>query len=113
MMLEIMPKIQTTGMSNILIDKSKSMDVFKRLVHCSDIKNETIYIKDQDIWEKEEKSKPRLKNVLDKLIKKSIDAMPCMDDDPDAYVKTISEVLKDPRQDKTIISNVVKEISIN
>ena len=49
---------------------------------------------------------------MDKLIKKSIDAMPCMDDDPDAYVKTISEVLKDPRQDKKIISNVVKEISI-
>ena len=104
---------QTTGMSNILIDKLTSMDVFKRPVHCSDIKNETIYIKDQDIWEKEEKNKPRLKNVLDKLIKKSIDAMPCMDDDPDAYVKTISEVLKDPRQDKKIISNVVKEISIN
>ena len=36
-----------------------------------------------------------------------------MDDDPDAYVKTISQVLKDPRQDKKIISNVVKEISIN
>ena len=104
---------QTTGMSNILIDKLTSMDVFKRPVHCSDIKNETIYIKDQDIWEKEEKNKPRLKNVLDALIKKSIDAMPCMDDDPDAYVKTISEVLKDPRQDKKIISNVVKEISIN
>ena len=51
--------------------------------------------------------------MLDELIKKSIDAMPCMDDDPDAYVKTISEVLKDPRQDKTIISNVVKEISVN
>ena len=57
--------------------------------------------------------KTKLKNVLDALIKKSIDAMPCMDDDPDAYVKTISEVLKDPRQDKKIISNVVKEISIN
>ena len=104
---------QTTGMSNILIDKLTSMDVFKRPVHCSDVKNETIYIKDQDIWEKEEKNKPKLKNVLDVLIKKSIDAMPCMDDDPDAYVKTISEVLKDPRQDKKIISNVVKEISIN
>ena len=104
---------QTTGMSNILIDKLTSMDVFKRPLHCSDVKKETIYIKDQDIWEKEEKNKPSLKNELDKLIKKSIDAMPCMDDDPDAYVKTISEVLKDPRQDKTIISNVVKEISIN
>ena len=104
---------QTIGVSNILIDKLNSMDVFKRPVHCSDVKNETIYIKDQDIWEKEEKNKPKLKNVLDELIKKSIDAMPCMDDDPDAYVKTISEVLKDPRQDKKIISNVVKEISIN
>ena len=104
---------QTIGMSNILIDKLTSMDVFKRPVHCSDVKNETIYIKDQDIWEMEEKNKPKLKNVLDALIKKSIDAMPCMDDDPDAYVKTISEVLKDPRQDKKIISNVVKEISIN
>ena len=51
---------QTTGMSNILIDKLTSMDVFKRPVHYSDIKNETIYIKDQDIWEKEEKNKPRL-----------------------------------------------------
>ena len=50
---------------------------------------------------------------MDELIKKSIDAMPCMDDDPDSYVKTISEVLKDPRQDQKIISNVVKEISIN
>ena len=82
-------------------------------LYSSDVKNETIYIKDQDIWEMEEKNKPKLKNVLDALIKKSIDAMPCMDDDPDAYVKTISEVLKDPRQDKKIISNVVKEISVN
>ena len=61
---------------------------------------------------KEEKDKPKLKNVLDKLTKKSIDAMPCMDDDQDAYVKTISEVLKDPRQDKKIISNIAKEVSI-
>ena len=64
---------QTTGMSIILIDKLTSMDVFKRPVHCCDVKNETIYIKDQDIWEKEEKNKPRLKNILDKIIKKSID----------------------------------------
>ena len=47
------------------------MDLFTMPVHCSDIKPETIYIKDQAIWEKEEKNKPRLKNVLDKLIKKA------------------------------------------
>ena len=111
-MMKIADDGQTKGMSNILIDKLNSMDVFKRPVHCSDIKNETIYIKDEDKWEKEEKDKPKLKIVLDKLTKKSIDAMPCMDDDPDAYVKTISEVLKDPREDRKIISNIAKEISI-
>ena len=111
-MMKIADDGQTKGMSNILIDKLNSIDVFKRPMHCSDVKNETIYIKDEDKWEKEEKDKPKLKNVLDKLTKKSIDAMPCMDDDPDAYVKTISEVLKDPRQDKKIISNIAKEVSI-
>jgi hypothetical protein len=111
-MMKIADDGQTKGMSNILIDKLNSIDVFKRPMHCSDVKNETIYIKDENKWEKEEKDKPKLKNVLDKLTKKSIDAMPCMDDDPDAYVKTISEVLKDPRQDKKIISNIAKEVSI-
>ena len=111
-MMKIADDGQTKGMSNILIDKLNSIDVFKRPVHCSDIKNETIYIKDHDTWEKEEDNKPKLKNALDKLTKKSIDAMPCMDENPDVYVKTISEVLKDPREDKKIISKLVKEITI-
>ena len=112
-MMKIADDGQTTGMSNILIDKLNSIDVLKRPVHCSDVKNETIYIKDQDKWEKESTKKPKLKNALDKLTKKSIDAMPCMDDDPDTYVKTISEVLKDPREDKKIISKIAKEMIIN
>jgi hypothetical protein len=111
-MMKIADDGQTTGMSNILIDKLNSIDVLKRPVHCSDVKNETIYIKDQDKWEKESTKKPKLKNALDKLTKKSIDAMSCMDDDPDTYVKTISEVLKDPREDKKIISKIAKEMTI-
>jgi hypothetical protein len=31
----------------------KEMDVTERPVHCTDKKRETIYIKDQDKWEKE------------------------------------------------------------
>ena len=31
-------------MSNILIDKLNSIGVFKRPVHCIDVKNETIYM---------------------------------------------------------------------
>lgn len=114
--LEDMTKIsqegQTNGMSNILIDKLNALDVFKRPVHCSDVKMETIYVKDEDKWEMEEKGKPKLKNALDKLTKKSIEAMPCMEDNPEEYIKTVSEVLKDPREDKKIISKVAKTVLV-
>lgn len=111
-MMKIADDGQTKGMSNILIDKLNAMDVLKRPLHCSDLGKETIYIKDQDKWEKEGNDKPRLKNVLNELTKKTISAMNYMEDDPDVYVKTISEIMKDPRQDKKIISNIAKEISI-
>ena len=54
-----------------------------------------------------------MKSVLDKLTKKGIDAMPIMEDDPDSYVKTITEVIKEPREDKKIINSVIKEVFIN
>lgn len=104
---------QTQGMANILIDKLNTIDILKRPVHCSDIKKETIYIKDKDIWEQESKDKKILKNALDKLTVKSIEHMPCMENDPDEYVKTITEILKDPREDKKIISKLAKEILLN
>ena len=36
-----------------------------------------------------------------------------MEDDPDSYVQTITEVIKEPREDKKIINSVIKEILIN
>ena len=39
--------------------------------------------------------------------------MPIMEDDPDSYVKTITEVIKEPREDKKIINSVIKEVLIN
>jgi hypothetical protein len=103
---------QTAGVTNILIDKLNQLDIVKRPVHCSDAKKETIYVKDENKWEQEKYGKPKMKKALDKLMKKSIEAMPCMENDPDEYIKTISEVLKDPREDKKIISGVAKEMMI-
>ena len=105
-------KGQTNGMANILIDKLNTMEIVKRPVHCSDIKKEIIYVKDDDKWEKEEKHNPKIKSALDTLTKKSIQAMPYMENNPDEYVKTISEVLKDPREDNKIISQLVKKIIV-
>lgn len=104
---------QTKGMSNILIDKLNSLDVSKRPMHCSDIKKETIYIKDEGEWEKESNDRSKLVNAIDKLAVKSIKSLDYMDNDPEAYVQTANEVLKDPREDKKIISSVAKEIYLS
>jgi len=101
---------QTKGMSNILINKLNNLDVLKRPLHCSDIKKEIIYIKDADKWEEEKAGKPKLKHALDEITKKSINALPDMNQEPDDYLKTISEVLRDPREDRKIISEIAKEI---
>ena len=114
--IEDMTKIgeqgQTQGISNILIDKLNSLDVVKRPMHCSDIKKETIYIKDEDTWQKENNDKPTLINALDKLAVKSIKTLDAMDNDPEAYIQTANEVLKDPRENKKIISNIAKKVCL-
>ena len=103
---------QTIGMSNILIDKLTSMDVFKRPVHCSDIKKEIIYVKDEDKWELEDKERTKLRNALDLITRKIIQTLAGMNHHPDDYVKTVSELYKEPREDKKIISKLAKEVFV-
>ena len=52
-MMNIATTGQTQGMTSILIDRLSSLDVFKRPLHRSDLKKETIYIKDEDKWEQD------------------------------------------------------------
>jgi hypothetical protein len=41
------------GISNIIIKHLKALDIHMRPVHCTDLKRETVYVKYQDVWEKE------------------------------------------------------------
>jgi len=52
------------GMTKIIVDKLNSMDIYKRPMHCSDAKRETLYIKDENIWAKEERNNPKLRQAI-------------------------------------------------
>ena len=52
------------GISKIVLDKLNSMDVYKRPMHCSDAKRETIYIKDANLWTKEMPGNPKLRQAI-------------------------------------------------
>jgi hypothetical protein len=57
------------GISNIIINNLKGLEVNKRPVHCSDVKREVLYIKDEDHWSKEkEKMNYAIKHIAHKNI---------------------------------------------
>ena len=61
------------GISNIVIDKLNEMDVHKRPIHCSDAKREIMYVKDKDVWEKENANNDKIRLALKHITKKNSD----------------------------------------
>jgi hypothetical protein len=60
------------GISNIIIKNLNALEVDKRPIHCTDNKREVIYVKDEDKWEKEEESKPKIRKLIKEIAHKNI-----------------------------------------
>ena len=65
----------TQGISNIITTNLKALDVTQRPVHCTDKKRETMYIKDDDKWEKEDDKNTKLRKVIRRVANKNIDLL--------------------------------------
>jgi hypothetical protein len=52
------------GISNIIIRKLNALDVYKRPIHCSDAKREIMFVKDDNIWEKENSTYDKLRKAI-------------------------------------------------
>jgi hypothetical protein len=118
------------GITRIFVQALKQLDVTMRPVHCTDIKRETVYIKDQDIWEKENNEKTKLRNVLKKIARKNLKMLPAwQEQNPEfRYLDTRenSEFIQislnslgpesreeQERQEDKIIRNVLKEVVLD
>jgi len=63
------------GISNIIVKNLKALDVTQRPVHCTDKKRETIYIKDENKWEKDEEQQ-KMHNLVKKVASKNQRLLP-------------------------------------
>jgi nucleotidyltransferase/DNA polymerase involved in DNA repair len=112
-----------------LIRELKGLDVYKRPIHCSDLKREVIHIKDNDTWVKDE-DKKHMKRAIKliehkniKLVPKWLEANPKADDistkKHEEYMKILDNSMgeiKDEDNERNyekIIRNVAKEILID
>jgi hypothetical protein len=64
------------GISQIIINGLKKIDTTKRPIHCTDVKRETLYIKHEDAWEKEEPSKTKLKRAVNQVARMNLSQLP-------------------------------------
>jgi hypothetical protein len=117
------------GISNIIVKNLKALDIHKRPIHCSDSKRETIYVKDENKWEKENQEKNKLRKAIKYIAHKNSKMLhlfkekypDCIYSDSkksDQYNKLIIETMggqgnNETEKEDKIIKNIAKEIVIN
>lgn len=65
-----------SGITNIFVRELNQLDLHKRPIHCSDLKREILYIKNNDSWEKDNNEKQLIKGAITTVAKKQIDKIP-------------------------------------
>ena len=116
------------GISSIILKELRNLDIYKRPLHCSDIKRETLYIKDENKWEKEDHENKKIKNVIKSVEHKNIKMInewtkehssyrASDDKDNDKYLKIVLEsaggVGDYQEKGNKIIKKIVKEVTID
>ena len=116
------------GISNIILKNLKELDVTQRPVHCTDKKRETMYIKDEDKWEKDEeglklhkvvrKVACKNQNLIPKFKEKHPDCGKYNSKFSDQYNKIVVESMggtgdNDYEKEEKIIKNISKQVFID
>ena len=109
------------GISNIITNNLKALDITKRPVHCTDKKREIIYVKDDNKWMRDDE-KTHIRNAIKSISNKNIKLLPqfrekypdhnnAYSKQSDIYDKMIIEVMSTQveKEDK-IIRNISKSV---
>ena len=117
-----------SGMTNVILSRIKDLDITKRPLHCTDLKREIMYIKDNDEWCKDSPSNNKLQKMITIVAKQNYTKLPlwkqqCPESDNwqhpkyNFYVDMMRNVLGDVgdeqvKLDRKIIKNISSHILI-
>ena len=114
------------GISNVMIRGLRELDIYKRPIHCTDVKRDTMYIKDDEKWEKDNNN-IKMKETIVKIANKERNAIgEWVDLNPDwfdteakqmEYLTLINKICEpienDVKNEKKIIKMIGREIVLN
>lgn len=117
-----------TGMTEMILSRIKNLDITKRPVHCTDVKRETMYIKDNNEWERDTPDNKKLQKMISMIAKRNYATIPLWrNEHPESEdmnnpmynfnIDILRNVLGDVgdgqiRLDKKIIKNISKCITV-
>ena len=117
------------GMSKLIIKHLNALDENMRPVHCSDPKRDSLYVKDKNIWEKEDSDNKKIKKAIKHISHKNICALPewrakypdCIYSDSkksDQYNHMVIEAMggsgdNDAEKADKIVKKIAKEVTID
>jgi hypothetical protein len=117
------------GISDIIVSRIKGLEISKRPLHCTDAKRETMYIKNENEWNKDNDDKSKLKNIIGQVAKENMRKIPewreqnpeCQDMHNTKYeycMKLMRNSLgeldeKQDKMDEKIIKNIAKQVTID
>jgi len=64
------------GIAKLIIKNLNALDETERPVHCSDLKRETMYVKDENKWEKADSENTKMKKALRHVARKNTKLIP-------------------------------------
>lgn len=114
------------GISRIFTNALKVLDVYERPIHCSDLKREVLYVKENGIWEKEGEDKSSMKKALQIISHRNVmkikgwtDANPSWkthySKEEDEYLKISYESMggSNAEEDDKYFNKIIRKIASN
>jgi len=117
------------GISKIFMDGLRQLDVYRRPIHCTDLKREILYIKEDDVWEKDNPEKSKFKKALNAVVRKNMQQMRVwMNQNPRCEILDTSEyhlhlnimrqciggdITQEDSNNRKILRNIAKEVMID
>jgi hypothetical protein len=117
------------GISSIIIKNLNALDITERPIHCTDKKRETMYIKDEDKWEKDDDKRVKMHKLVRKVANKNINLISefqklhpewkkCSSKYADQHNKIVIESMggkgdNDYEKEEKIIKKIAKEVFVD
>ena len=107
------------GISYIIIEKLKEMDIYKRPIHCSDARRDTMFVKHKNIWEKEGGDNMNLYKAIKDIGQKNFLMLnafrelhpDCLESDSEYNDKYLNLLMKSAGCQKENVEKIIKKIA--